>query len=140
MELRNRIDELGEDKQFHVVFYSSGPPVEMPTRRLISATEANRRQAKEFIDGVIPQGETDPSEALKRAFEVKPEVIYLLTDGEFDRAIVGLIGSINKGKDVDVYTIAFLTAMGEEVLKEIAEQNGGKYKYVGEQDLAALVE
>jgi len=139
-ELKRSIGELGEEKEFHVIFYSSGPPVEMPTRRLVNATDRNKQLAFEFIDGVIPQGETDPSKALERAFEVKPELIYLLTDGEFDKAIVGLVKRLNAGGQVTVHTIGFLYRMGEQVLKQIADENGGSYKFVSEKDLATLIQ
>jgi hypothetical protein len=139
-ELKRSIGELGEEKEFHVIFYSSGPPVEMPMRRLVNATERNKQLAFEFIDGVIPQGETDPSKALERAFDVKPELIYLLTDGEFDKAIVGLVKKQNAGGQVTVHTIGFLYSMGEQVLKQIAEENGGNYKFVSEKDLATLIQ
>jgi hypothetical protein len=137
-ELKRSIGELGEDTEFHVIFYSSGAPVEMPTRRLVVATERNKELAFEFIDGIIPQGETDPSKALERAFAVNPELIYLLTDGEFDRAIIDLVKRLNVGDKVTVHTIGFLYRTGEEVLKKIAEDNSGNYKFVSEADLATL--
>jgi len=138
-ELKRSIRELGAEKEFHVIFYSSGPPVEMPTRRLVNATDRNKQLAFEFIDGIIPQGETDPSKALERAFDVKPELIYLLTDGEFDKATVGLVKRLNAAGKVKVHTIGFLYRMGEQVLKQIADQNGGQYKFVTEKDLAKLI-
>ena len=137
-ELKRSIGELGESKEFHVIFYSSGPPVEMPTRRLVNGTERNKQLAFEFIDGVIAQGETDPSKALERAFDCKPDLVYLLTDGEFDRAIIDLAKRLNVGGKVTVHTIGFLYKTGETVLKQIAEENHGNYKFVSEQDLATL--
>ncbi|HET6442217.1 MAG TPA: VWA domain-containing protein [Phycisphaerae bacterium] len=134
-DLKRSIGELPDDKEFHVLFYSSGPCVEMPTRRLVNATERNKQFACEFVDGIIAQGETDPSDALRRAFTVRPEVIYLLTDGEFDRAIVGLVRGLNAGDRVRVHTIGFLYRSGEKVLKQIAAENGGNYKFVSEGDL-----
>lgn len=142
-ELKRSIGALPEDKEFHVLFYSSGPPIEMPTRKPIKATAENKQKAYTFIDGVKPQGETDPSTALKQAFDCKPDEIYLLTDGEFDRETVGLVKGLNdkagrvlgEGK-VRVHTIGFLYKTGEAVLKKIAEQNGGQYKFVSESDLA----
>ena len=138
-ELKRSIGELPEEKEFHVLFYSSGPCVEMPMRRLVDATGRNKQFAYEFVDGIIAQGETDPSDALRRAFAVRPEVIYLLTDGEFDRAIVGLVRGLNAGGRVRVHTIGFLyTRPGtsaEGVLKQIAAENGGNYKFVSERDL-----
>ena len=134
-ELKGSIGDLAEEKEFHVLFYSSGPCVEMPARRLVDATERNKQFAYEFVDGIIAQGETDPSDALRRAFAVRPEVIYLLTDGEFDRAIVGLVRGLNAGDRVRVHTIGFLYRVGEKVLKQIAVENGGNYKFVSEGDL-----
>ena len=94
--------------------------------------------ASEFIDGVVPQGETDPSKAIERAFACKPEVIYLLTDGEFDRQIIDLCKRLNAGGKVTVHTIGFLNQSGADVLKQIAKENGGNFKQVTEKDLADL--
>ncbi|HUU89757.1 MAG TPA: VWA domain-containing protein [Phycisphaerae bacterium] len=138
-ELRRSIMELGDDVEFHVIFYSSGPPVEMPTRRLVAATDRNKQLAFEFVDGIIPQGETDPSKALERAFAVRPEAIYLLTDGEFDRGIIGLVKRLNAGRRTRVFTIGFLYDGGTDVLKEIARDSGGQYTFVSEQDLASIL-
>jgi len=138
-ELKCSIRELGPEKQFHVIFYSSGPALEMPARRLVSATDANKQEASKFIDSVIPQGETDPSDALARAFAVKPDLIYLLTDGEFDKAVADQIRRANVGKKVTIHTIGFLYKIGEKTLKQIAEQNNGTYKFVAESDLETLL-
>jgi hypothetical protein len=137
-ELKRSIGALDENQEFHVLFYSSGPAVEMPVRQPVKASTANKQSAYTFINGVIPQGETDPSRALERAFACKPDAIYLLTDGEFDREIIGLAKRLNSDGKVKIHTIGFLYRTGETVLKAIAEQNGGQYKFVSEQDLAPL--
>jgi hypothetical protein len=138
LELRRALEALGPQHQFHVIFYNAGPPLEMPSRRLVAATEANRDRALAFIDTVIAEGETDPSGALERAFRVRPEVVYLLTDGEFDRAVVDLVRRLNAGGGVRVSTIGFLTRSGEDVLRAIAETTGGAYRHVTEEDLGLL--
>jgi len=134
-ELKRSIGELGEDTLFHVIFLSSGTPLELPSRRPMKATDLTKQLAFEFIDGIIPQGETDPVEAIKRAFAVGPDLIYLLTDGEFDRNVVDLTKRLNTGDKVTVYTIGLLHRGGEDVLKQIAEQNGGNYKFFSEKAL-----
>ena len=139
-ELKRSIRELGPEKQFHIIFFSSGPALEMPARRLVSATEANKTKAFEFVDGIIAQGETDPDEAIKRAFACGCELIYLLTDGEFDKSVVDTIKNLNKGGKVTVHTIGFIYKDGEKILKDIASQNNGNYKFVSEADLATLVQ
>jgi len=138
-ELRRCIGELDEGDEFHVLFLSSGPPTEMPTRRLVRATQHNKAVAGEFIDAFVPHGQTDPVEAIKRAFAVGPDLIYLLTDGEFDRSVVDLVKRLNTGDKVTVHTIGFLYRTGEEVLKKIAAQNNGNYKFVSEAELAAML-
>jgi hypothetical protein len=138
LELKRSIDELAEEDEFHVIFYSSGPPVEMPTRRLVPATDANKKLAAEFIDGIVAQGETEPSKAIERAFAVGPDLIYLMTDGEFDRAIIPLVKRLNPAGKVTVHCIGFIYETGEAVLKEIAAQNGGQYKFVTDVDLEKL--
>ena len=139
LELKRSLFDLAAENEFHVIFFSSGPSVEMPTRRLVPATDRNRGLAFEFIDGVIARGETDPSQALERAFAAKPDLIYLLTDGEFDRAVIDLIKRLNVGGKVRVYTIGFLYDGGREILTKIAADNGGEYKFVAEKDLAGIV-
>lgn len=140
LELKRAIGLLAPEQEFHVLFYSAGPPLEMPTRRLVAATAGNRRHACAFIDGVITAGPTDPSEALVRAFAVRPEVVYLLSDGEFDRGIIDHVGRLNAEGRVTVHTIGFLYEVAGPVLKEIAARNGGNYKFVAEEDLAGLVQ
>jgi len=136
-ELKKRLLELDEAVSFHVIFYSSGPPVEMPTRRLVPATERNKRLASDFIDEVIAQGGTDPSRAFERAFAAGPEVVYFLTDGEFDKAVVDQVRRLNADGKVAVHTIQFLYTgeATERLLKQIARENGGRYKFVTETDL-----
>jgi len=138
LELKRSLWQLGAENEFHVIFYSSGPPVEMPTRRLVNATDRNRQLAFEFIDSVIAWGGTDPTAAIERAFAVQPDIIYFLTDGEFDRAVVGLVRRLNAGRKVRVNTINFLYDGNADVLKQIAAENGGEYKFVREADLAAI--
>jgi len=137
-ELKRCIAVLSQEQQFYVIFYSSGPPVELPSRTLVHATVHNRQLAFEFIDGVIAQGETDPSKALERAFALGPDAICLLTDGEFDRAIIDLVRRLNVSATVRVHTLGFLYKTGESVLRQIAQENNGVYKFVSEADLADL--
>jgi ribosomal protein S27E len=137
-EMKRSIRSLRPSDYFYVVFYSSGPAVELPVRKMVPATEANKNMANEFIDGISPIGQTDPSEALRRTFEVGATSVYLLTDGEFDKGIAGLIDRLNAKKNVSIHTICFIYTDGEPLLKEIAAHNGGTYKFVAESDLSKI--
>jgi hypothetical protein len=137
-EVVRSIKALTADQQFHVIFYSSGPPVQLPRRALVPATDASKDEAVKFLDTVLAQGETDPTQALKDAFALKPDTICLLTDGEFDRQVVDLVKQLNTDGKVRVYTFAFQYKTGEALLKQIADENGGKYKYISERDIEPL--
>jgi uncharacterized protein with von Willebrand factor type A (vWA) domain len=137
-ELKRCVGNLTESDQFHIIFFSSGPPVEMPPRRTVYATERNKQLALKFIDGVNAGGETDPSQALERAFAAKPDIIYLLTDDGFDPQVARLVKDLNKDGKVKVHTYGFLYKTSEAILKQIAAENGGVYKFVTEADLENL--
>jgi len=137
-ELRRSIRMLKPNQRFYVVFYSTGPAVGMPSGKLVPAIEQNKLAAYEFIDSIVPVGQTDPSEALRQAFKVGPELVYLLTDGEFDKKVVNLIDKLNVKKDVTVHTFCFIYTGGEAILQQIAQRNDGEYKYIGEDDLETL--
>jgi uncharacterized protein with von Willebrand factor type A (vWA) domain len=142
-ELRRSIGELDDNTQFYVIFFSSGPPVMLPATKLVEATDKNKQMAFEFIDGIVAQGETDPSKALEKAFGMGADLIYLLTDGEFDKEIVGLVKRLNPTGKVVVHTICFLyhdpdLEAGTSILKRIAAENGGQYKFISEADLTQL--
>ncbi|MDK1031826.1 MAG: VWA domain-containing protein [Planctomycetia bacterium] len=144
-ELKRTIGDLISACRFHIIFFSAGKPREMRTRRLVPATVANKRAAYKFI-AEIEAGNpylantTDPSEALRRAFELKPQLIYFLTDGEFDREIVSMISGWNRGSRVRINTISFIYRSGEKLLRQIARDNKGIYKFVSEEDLPMLAQ
>jgi len=100
-----------------------------PTERLLTATVANRERAKRWIFQIRPGGGTLPGEALTLALALKPQVVYFLTDGEIPINTPEIVRDANKSK-VIVHTVALGYEGSADLLKEIAEQNGGEYKFV----------
>lgn len=135
LELRRTINQLSPRQKFHVIFYSTGPGLPMPAGKLVPAIPANKQVAYDFIDGVPAVGQTDPSDALTQAFAQRPDVIYLLTDGEFDRKIIDQVDRLNRNRQTVVNTICFLYDSGRETLETIAARNGGSFKFVSGADL-----
>jgi hypothetical protein len=134
-ELKRSIRSLRPSWPFAVVFSRPGSAEMTPATKLVPATEANKAKAYDFIDSFIPMGEQDPADAVKKAFEGRPDLIYILTDGEFPPGIAELIANLNPKKEVTVNTICFISQAGEPLMKKIAEDNNGKYKFVSEDDL-----
>ena len=139
-ELKRCLGTLCSQDKFDVLFMSSGPPVEMPPHFFVAPTEDNKRMAYEFIDSVVPTGETSPEDSLRRAFELKPDAIFLLTDGVFDRSTVDFVKHLEAGHKCPVHAFCFLYKTGEPILKEIAGSTGGTYRFIAESDLVELTQ
>ena len=135
-----RMDEQ-QGHRFHVVLFSEKAAVECAPARLVPATRANKLMAADFLSQITTTGQTDPLPAISRAFEVlaagkgrEGKLIFLLTDGVFpDNAkVLAAINRLNAGKGVCINTILFGRRPGEAeaVLKQIATDSGGTFKYV----------
>ena len=81
LELKRTISSLTKKKFFDVIFFTQNDYQEMPARAVLRASKPHKNAAYNFIDSITPGGGTDPKAALNRAFRLRPDLIYLLTDG-----------------------------------------------------------
>jgi len=134
-ELRQSIGKLRRSQKFHVIFFNAGAPLENPPKRLVSAIQANKRAAFRFVNEIAAGGGTDPRLALRRAFAVDPDLIYFLTDGEFDPKVVTLLSQLNRSRRVRIFTIAYVSRTGAPLLERIAREHNGEYRFVSEDEI-----
>jgi hypothetical protein len=142
-ELANTIQGLRAIQSFSVVFFQEQSFKALDEQTLIMATPENKLKATNFLeDKIVPRGETNPIPGLEIAFKQKPELIYILTDGDFpdNDAVLKKIRELNKDHKVKVNTIAFVNESDTDtafqaLLKQIAQENGGIYRFVKESDL-----
>ncbi len=147
-ELVLSVGNLIDRQDFHVIFFADGPPEEMPTARLVLADDQNKERAALFADRVLAASVkrgTNPVQALKRAYAVlssadrkRPgKLIYFLTDGDFvdNDAVLELIPNLNKQHNVliNTYLYGHRPPEAEKLMKQIAAETGGKYKYITRQ-------
>jgi hypothetical protein len=139
-EINKAIQSLDPGQSFTIIFLVDGKAVPM-NDKLLSASPENKRKAAEFIDKVTPAGVGDPIPGLRAAFAAKPERIYFATDGGFtnrDELLKEARALNNKEKrPVAINTIAVFDR-GEEyekLLKQIADESGGLFKFVSKADL-----
>ena len=79
-----------------------------------------------------------PYDAIPFALKLRPDVIFLLSDGEFPQKIEDLLKQENRvsnlfGDDKPisiVHTIAYHSRAGESRMQRIAKQNQGQYRYI----------
>jgi hypothetical protein len=137
-ELHKAVDLLKPIQSFDIIFFSADRFVALDSQLLLALPEA-KRKAFDFLDKTAPHDSSDPIPGLRAAFATDPELIFMLTDGDFpnNAQVLEEIRRLNKGKRVKINTIAFMDR-GEEyekLLKQIADENGGTFKFVAEQDL-----
>ena len=133
-EMVRSIQRLPDYAQFYIVMFSSD--IQMP-----SFQDGWMRARKSMISRVIrwlnnevdPRGGTDPRTAFLQVFSLKtrPDVIFFLTDGEITNFTALELAAMNKrGKKVVINTIAFGDPSSQDLLKDIAAQSGGVYRFV----------
>jgi hypothetical protein len=140
-ELSKAIQGLQPIQSFAIHFFTENRAISLNSQ-LVMATTANKLHALNFLDDVTPRGSTDPIPSLEMAFKQKPQLIFLLTDGDFpdNAAVLKRIRELNKEHRVRINTIAFV---GEDdsdtafitVLQQIARESGGIYRHVTEDEL-----
>ena len=128
-ELMRSIMNMDDGMEFFVFFYNT-EPLGMPGGELVKAGKSNIAEAMAWIDGVSSGGGTDPLSTMKHALSLKPDAIWLLSDGQFSQELAEAIARENPGRRVVIHTIGYFSRAGEAVLKKIAAENDGKYRFV----------
>ena len=131
-ELIRSLNAMGPTQKFFVFFFNgeTHPMLGMRSAALMSATPANRAKVIKWIKTLHPDADTAPEEALKRALQLKPQVIFFLTDGEIPPMTRETAKEFNHDHKTVIHTIAIGTEEGAEMLRAIAQDNGGKYHFV----------
>jgi hypothetical protein len=108
---------------------------------LIAANQQNKQRLAEVLKSAEPRRGSDVIPSLRAAFLQKPELIYLLTDGDFLRDGVSINADVlreilwlNREKRIKINTIGFPGNAQEteylRTLKQIAEGCGGTFRSI----------
>lgn len=147
LELRKSVSSLIPIQSFNVVFFRDEGLQAADLRMLLIATPENKRKTFEFLDTMSPHGQTNPIPALEAVAKMQPELVYLLTDGDFSgpgNAAVVEYCQKTFGARTKINTIAFGSRELKDnptdqeyvkVLQQIAKNSGGKFKFVTDDDL-----
>lgn len=132
-EIVRSITKLKPEQSFYVYFFNDRtiPLFEPhPAKGMLPATAANKMRARRWIMMRSPSSTTNPTFAMQMALEMKPDVIFLLTDGELDSPdlVRNLIRENNKS-NTQVHTIAFENEDGARTLEAIANENNGTFRF-----------
>jgi hypothetical protein len=139
-ELKLDIARLDPVQAFNVlIFQDHGSAKFIPlSPKLMMASPINKSRVFDFIDHQLEfHGTTNPVPALAEGMIEKPELIYLLTDGDFDnpsgQEVLDKIDQYNRDKKVHINTVLLLGTHAEKdaytqfegIMARIAGDNGG---------------
>ena len=130
-ELIKTLRALPKNSRFMIYFFDEGSE-QMPVNNMMAAVPRNISWAEDWVNSVGMGGGTDPRKALKSGFTLKPDTVWLLTDGVFNNesGVLAQIRSANPKGIARINTLAIMDRGGEKVLKQIAKENDGTYRFV----------
>jgi len=126
-ELRSSIEKLTAGHRFNIIFFSD-QALKWQEHMTVASPE-NKRSALEFVESMreFKGSGTLPVPPMKQAMEDNPEVIFLLTDGDFLSDDSAELLAMCKEKKIRVYPIGFGDKVNEPLLQKLADQSGGLY-------------
>jgi hypothetical protein len=124
-ELRRAVGALRWPQRYLVVFYNDRA---WPMPGGIPATPGveTRSRFTNWLDRIDAEGETDPRGAMRLALGLKPDAVFLLSDGAFPDGTDAAIAATNPRR-VPVHCIDLSGGAAGGQLRQIAAASGGQY-------------
>ncbi len=133
-QMRKSIRDLVPTQSFHIIVTYNREVREFSPRRLVPANAQYKREASTFLGTITSGGKADPIEAMRRAFAVRPELIYFLSDGDYrdiQEELERTLVQLNADGGVAITTIGFDPSPAPtELLKRIAQRHHGHFRLV----------
>ncbi|MEX0979428.1 MAG: hypothetical protein WDZ48_11270, partial [Pirellulales bacterium] len=136
-ELLRSLGDLDRGQRFHIVFYNHEVWMfdagRAGNNRLLPASRENKRKAGNFVYSVYGDGNTQHVKPLEIALRLKPDVIFLLTDGEEKddptEAQLARLTKLNDGRTrINVIQFCYTTRT-DGMLVRLANDNGGRHMF-----------
>jgi hypothetical protein len=124
-ELRRSIDRLQYPQRFYVIFYNDRP-IPMLGDLPRSADLGAKSQLSHWLRLIEPDGGTDPRGAMGMALSLRPDAVFLLSDGEFPEGTGESIARKNPRR-VPIHCIDLSGGLAGDQLVRIARESGGQY-------------
>jgi hypothetical protein len=147
-ELVQSLSMLRPEQRFYVFLFnwSTIPmfgPVENPGK-LVEATPDNIEKLRAWLYTVLPVSGTDPRRSLAESLRMKPDAIFLLSDGAFNTpgvsdpllgwdssktTVFDVVGHKDAAK-IPIHTVAFEDPVAAVGMQRLAEQVEGQFRFV----------
>ena len=122
----------------------------------VQVREGHETKLRNWIYDVSLGAGTDPRRALSLAHQMKPDAVFLLSDGQFNQPRTPMSESgwldergervdisVQEGakmiyKDLPIHTIAFENPFTKTAMEAISDATGGEFKYVNTETLVPV--
>lgn len=135
IEFQHALAALKPNHRFHIVAYHHRRVLFGDSQQMLPATDENKQKVTQFMQGLAAFGGTDHELGLMTALYMKPDVIFFLTDGADPPLTPSQLAQIHQraaGRTA-IHSIQFGYGPAKDdsrFMQQLAEQNGGSYRYV----------
>jgi hypothetical protein len=138
-ELIRALQSLSPDQEFLVISFDSEPHPMFgkfpPDAKFLNPTTDNVEKVNRWVGSIIHGGNTYPASSIGMAIQLKPDAIFLLSDGEIRDSTINDLRSYNRQFDeagdakvlIPIHTVLLHSNMGFRALKTIADENDGVF-------------
>lgn len=126
IELRRSVFALQSPQRFEVIAYNDdattmpGGPIPRP------ADQRHKGMLRSWLRMIEPDGGTSPREAVLLALALRPDAVFLLSDGDIPEGVVEVIAKANTRR-LPIHCVDMADGLAGDDLKHIAAQSGGRY-------------
>lgn len=143
-EILASIGKLSPSMYFQIILYNDEPSVlNLGVSGLALASERNIAKARELVQSASPLGGTDHEKALRRALELKPDVVFFLSDADdANGKMIAQISNLNnrsRKSSCTIHVIQFVHdpfRKPDKTIRQLAERNRGTYRMIDTRSLA----
>ncbi|HTA30212.1 MAG TPA: hypothetical protein VK731_06990 [Candidatus Cybelea sp.] len=131
-EVVRTLQSMNPAKTFYVLLFHSGGYEGMPALGPLPATPENVRAMTNWLFSVGHRTGADPSKAILRALGLSPapDMVWFLSGSAFPDKVIDNIREANATANARINTIGLYTRDGEQVMRQIANENRGAYRFV----------
>ena len=137
MELMESLADLDSVHQFQIIFYNERPQIfeRDPGRaELVWGDTEGKSLAQDFVSRIKATGGTEHLAALRVALNMRPDVVFFLTDADEPQLTFNELQRIRQwNRGSTIHAIEFGAGpkfTRTNFLMKLAEQNGGQHAYV----------
>lgn len=132
---------LGSEREFFIVCFDHQTTLLFDTSpskaEFQKADPATIQRVQRWLRYRTLGSSTMPAEALQFAISMKPDAIFLLSDGELRDHSLLMLRLINarrpKRERIPIHAVHLISPVGRATLEQIAEENGGTFTLVTEE-------